>query len=207
MPAPTPARPPWPDHFTAWAGIATSLTLGYAALSLQLPPPAGAQVVDAGMPAPALLQTCAANPAGYWRGSITGSATLELDWQGAGLACAGGARPDGRGLRLFFAGHPGGGGERLVIVLGIAATVAELAGREWPVSVTVIDEASSSFFHSIAGRCFTRVTEVTALDRQGRAFRVAGELYCAGALGAVNGEHAVQLGDSRYAGHLDLEVP
>ena len=93
------------------------------------------------------------------------------------------------------------------IVLGIAAPVGELAGHEWPASLTVIDEASSSFFHGTAGRCFTQVTGVTPLGTAGRSFRVAGELYCAGALGAVNGEQAITLGDSRYAGRVDLEGP
>ena len=36
--------------------------------------------------------------------------------------------------------------------------------------------------------------QVTPLGTAGRSFRVAGELYCAGALGAVNGEQAITLG-------------
>ncbi len=42
-------------------------------------------------------------------------------------------------------------------------TSRTLAGREHPVSVTLIDEASSQFFHSPGDRCFTRVLELSAL--------------------------------------------
>jgi len=207
MSLPTPPSPAWPDRLASLAGVITSLALGCITFSLRLPPPPAPAGTNSALPAASALVSCGVEPAGYWRGRVSGSATLSLDWTGNGLACAGNARPDGRGLRLFFAGHPPGSDQRLVIVLGIAAPVDELAGHEWPASLTVIDEASSSFFHGTAGRCFTQVTEVTPLGTAGRSFRVAGELYCAGALGAVNGEQAITLGDSRYAGRVDLEGP
>lgn len=207
MPPDTSPRPSWPDRLTALAGLAATLALGCVVLAQQPRPAAPAQAAAAGLPAAPLLASCALQPAGYWHGSITGSASLPLDWSGADLACAGNARPGGRGLRLFFAGRSGDDAQQLVIVLGIAASADELAGREWPVSVTVIDEAGNDIFHSAPGRCFTRVTELTALDAGRHALRVAGELYCAGAIGAVSGERSVVLGDSRYAGRLDVEAP
>jgi hypothetical protein len=211
MPPETPPRPHWPDRLTALAGLAAALALGFTVLAQRPRPPAAAPAAapaaESSLPAAPLLASCELQPAGYWRGSITGSTSLLLDWSGAGLACAGNARPGGRGLRLFFAGRSGADAQRLVFVLGIAAGTDELPGREWPVSVTVIDEAGGDIFHSAPGRCFTQVTELAALDAGRHAFRVAGELYCAGAIGAVSGERAVVLGDSRYAGRLDVEAP
>jgi hypothetical protein len=186
------------------AGTAAVLGLGALALT-QAPPAAPAAGAADSLGAPPALAPCTIAPEGYWRGTVTGSGRLALDWRGAALACAGNARPGGRGLRLFFAGHPGGGVDRLVLVIGIDARVGELAGREHPVSLTLIDEQSSQFFHSPGDRCFTRVAGVTPLGTPGE-YRVEGELYCAGAVAAVAGEAAVTLGDMTYAGRLSLEA-
>lgn len=207
MPSHNPSRSPWPDRLASITGLAVALALGSTVLALQPRPRATAPAEGTGLPAAPVLASCHLEPAGYWHGSITGSEPLALDWSGAGLACAGSSRPDGRGLRLFFAGPAGDDAHRLVIVLGIAAGATELPGREWPVSVTVIDEAGSGIYHSEPGRCFTRVTELTPLDARRSAFRVTGELFCAGAIGAVSGERAVTLGDARYAGRLEMEAP
>jgi hypothetical protein len=142
---------------------------------------------------------------GYWSGQIFGDlvadAALRFDWSGAALDCAGNARPDGRGLRLFFAGRPDGGRDRLLLVIGVASTLAALSHREHAVSVTLVDEASSRFFHTPGERCFAEFEGVTALGSSGE-YRVAGELYCAGSIPAVAGPGSVTLGDMRFAGRL-----
>lgn len=199
--SPTPA---WLAAIATLAGIATAAWLGYLALSQELPAPRPAATERLG--APPSLAPCVMERNGFWRGRITGSASLDVDWSGADLACAGNARPAGRGLRLFFAGRPGAGTERLVLVIGIEAGLDELAGREHEASVTLIDEASSQFFHGAANRCFTRVREVAPLP-DARSWRVEGELYCAGAIAAVAGVNSVTLGDMAYAGRLTLEEP
>lgn len=186
------------------AGVVAVLGLGALALTQSPPPEATAGTPD-GLGAPPALGPCTMAPEGYWRGTVTGSGRLELDWRGATLACAGNARPGGRGLRLFFAGRPGAGRDRLVLVLGLDARIDGLAGREHPVSLTLIDEQSSQFFHSPGDRCFTRVAGVTPLGAPGE-YRVEGELYCAGAIAAVTGDAAVTLGDMYYAGRLSLGV-
>ena len=93
-----------------------------------------------------------------------------------------------------------------MLVLGFAADIAELAGREHPVNVTLIDEASSQFFHSPAERCFARIGEVTPLGGDPEAFRVEGDLYCAGAIASLTGPNSVTLGDMAFAGRLTLDA-
>ena len=124
--------------------------------------PAASQTGRAGPPA---IRPCTWI-ATVWTGRPFGRGD-PLDWRGAALSCAGNARPDGKGLRLFFAGRPADGEDGLLLVLGIAADVSALPGREHTVSVTLIDEASDQFFHSPADRCFTRIREVKRLPAGG----------------------------------------
>ncbi|WKZ12299.1 MAG: hypothetical protein QY320_14635 [Gammaproteobacteria bacterium] len=189
-----------PGKAAALAGLAVSLALGYLALNQRLPaPPAqgSGEVMT--------LTPCNMEPPGYWTGHIFGATTLEVNWRGAALACAGDARPDGRGLRLFLAGRPGAGSDRLLMVLGIAAGIDDLPGGEHAVSVTLLDEASSRFFHAATGRCFTRIGSVTPLAAPAHSYRVEGDLYCSGAIGSVTGDGSVTLGDMAYAVRLTLD--
>ncbi len=190
----------WQARAVALAGLAVSLALGYLALRQQLPAAAAPGTGEV-----MTLTPCEMVPPGYWQGRIFGASTLEVDWRGASLACAGDARPDGRGLRLFLAGRPGPGPDRLLLVLGIAADVDELQGSEHAVSVTLLDEATSQFFHSPLGRCFTRIAAVTPLKEAANSYRIEGELYCAGAISSVSGDSSVTLGDMAYAARLTLD--
>lgn len=191
---------------TGAAGLAACIWLAFQAYTLELRRP-GLQGWNA---AAGALQPCRMDPEGFWTGRIFGAAVVEFDWRGARLDCAGNARPDGRGLRLFLAGRPAASRDRLLLVIGIAASlaeVAEIAGPEHPVSVTLVDERSSQFFHGPEGRCFTRIRAVAPLPDAAGSYRVEGDLYCAGAIAAVTAPGSVTLGDMRFAGRLDLEQP
>ena len=182
-------------------GLFVAIGLGFIAFT-RLPPapaPAATGLVPAGG-----FSTCDIAGGGYWRGSVHGGETLSFDWRDGAFECDGNARPGDRGLRLFFAGRPGGSEHRLMLVIGVSAALPALQGAELPVNVTLIDEASSSFFHSSGDRCFARFDEVAA-SRAPVEFRVAGELYCAGSVPAVAGPGSVTLGDMAFAGRLALE--
>ncbi len=175
---------------------------------LSLPASTPAATSDPGGldPAPA-LEPCIMEHDGYWQGRIFGTTSFDLHWSGAALECAGNERPVSRGLRLFFAGRPDGQSNRLLLVLGIAAPLAALLGREHEVSVTLIDEASSQFFHAPKGRCFTRIGSVQALTGQPHSWRIEGEFYCTGAIAAVSGPGSLTLGDMRFAGRFTEARP
>jgi hypothetical protein len=143
---------------------------------------------------------------GMLRGRVFGSLSLAMDWQGPELACDGSSRPGDTGLRLFFTGRAEGSPAAVVVVLGIDGGVASLKGSERPVAITLNDEASHRFFHAEAGRCFTRVSEVTALPgTPGRLFRINGVAWCVGALPSVSDDASITLGDLRYSGRLSLD--
>jgi hypothetical protein len=206
MSPPDPQRPTWLTTLATWVGLAAAVTLGWLALSRELPePPAVPDATGGGLAEAPVLEPCLVAGEGYWLGRLVATRTVDIDWRGASLECAGNARPGDRGLRLFFAGRPDGGAERLLLIIGISAGVDELAGREHGASVTLVDEATSSFFRSRDGSCFTRVHAVTsATDGD---YRVEGDLYCASALAAVGGEGSVSLGDTAYAGRLTPNDP
>jgi hypothetical protein len=197
MEIPTAASSPALSAAAGVAGLAASLWLGYLAISQG--PAARATATGTG------LDNCRMDRDGYWKGRIFGSSTFDFDWRGDALACAGNARPDGRGLRLFLAGRPGAGPDRLMLVLGISTGIAELAAAEYPASVTLVDESSSHFFHGPSERCFTRIREVVPLAGAPRSWRIEGDLYCAGAIASVTGEFSVTLGDMAFAGRLTLD--
>lgn len=191
----------WSGALSGVAGLAASVWLAYLALSQRLPAPAFTTMPGlAGQPA---FAPCVMDRDGYWKGRLFGSSSLDIAWAGESLGCAGNARPGGRGIRLFFAGRPAPGEERIVLVLGIPAGIGELVGQEHPVSVTLIDEASSQFFHSQGDRCFTRIRNVAALG-DGSSYRIEGDLYCTGAIASVSGANSVTLGDMQFAGRLTL---
>lgn len=200
MTSQTQAPPAGLNALAALGGLVACGWLGYLALSQQLPAPSKSGPLGA----PPALAPCVMDRDGYLIGHIYGTAQLDIDWRGAALSCAGNARPNGAGLRLFFAGQAGSE-DRLLLVLGIAADVSTLMGREHDVSVTLIDEASGQFFHSPADRCFTRVREVSELPAARAVWRVDGDLYCAGALPSVSDQSSVTLGDMAYSGRLTLE--
>lgn len=194
---PGPAEPS--STLATLLALAAALGLGYLALSQRLPAP-----LPQGLGATPRFAPCVMDRDGYWQGRLFGAGALTVDWRGAELECAGNARPNGRGLRLFFAGRPDAEGERLLLVLGMAADIATLAGRELPADVTLVDEATSEFFHGGGDRCFARIGEVQPLPGKADAWRVDGELYCTGAIAAVGGELSVTLADVRFSGRLEL---
>src|SRR5262245_7942002 len=49
---------------------------------------------------------------GFLRARIRGALSLDLNWHNAELECEGGARPDGSGIRLTFAGPQQSDGRR-----------------------------------------------------------------------------------------------
>lgn len=190
------------DAIVGALGLLTALWLAVQAFSL--PIPRGAAGDDSRADPPG-LEPCVMAGGGYWRGRIFGATVLDIDWRDAVLECAGNARPGERGLRLFLAGRPAAGAERLLLVIGIGAQLPDLAGREHPASITVIDETTSGFFHGSESRCFARIDSVRALPGEGRHWRVEGDLYCAGSIPAVAGPGSVTLGDMRFAVRLSLE--
>lgn len=171
------------------------------ALMQALPPPAR----NAATPRTAARRPCTLQPDGFLRVRFFGALNLTADWSGAELLCDGMRRPDGKGVRLFFAEvHPGG--DRLSVLIGIDGRPENSVGEERPANVTVIDESQGRFFSTGGpGRCWATLNSVTDLPRVlGRpaGHRIAGLVYCVGALPAIGDRSSLTLGDLSFAGRV-----
>lgn len=168
------------------AGAAIVLLTGWMTLSV------------AGPESAASAQGCA----GYVRGKVFGALDMELDWSGSQLDCQAMGRPDGQGLRLYFAWDPGDG-QRLVLVLGVEGTTTSVARPETPANVTFINERSGHFYSSGgSGRCWTDIIRLATLPGSGHSQRLQGRLYCAAALPALNDRSSLTLGDLHWSGQF-----
>ena len=209
---------------TRAAGVANEIACAALVLGIlymvalamrELPPPVtpGTGTIG-GMPAAPPMQPCVMDTPGYLRGAIYGRRTQRIAWQGDEFACEGTPRPDGEGVRLFFAGGSGREG-RVVMVIGVDERPERLAGREHPANVTIIEElaraatgeaaneAGSLFYSSVGrNRCWTTVRRVMALAPA--LWRVDGVFYCAGALPSVNGDGSITLEEFSYSGRVNM---
>ncbi|MEO8443456.1 MAG: hypothetical protein ABI567_00425 [Gammaproteobacteria bacterium] len=207
---------------TGLVGTAALLLIGAAALLQPLPPAtrlAGRGAAPASWPtrslpgslAAAMPGTDGARPCdlgrdGYFRGQLFGALDQHIDWAGDRLLCAGMRRPDGAGIRLFFAGVEPAGAGRVSVIIGIDGRPETLAGAESPANLTIIDESGARFFSSTGpGRCWANVSAVTPLvTARGNppGLRVEGLVYCVGALPALADRSSLTLGELRFAGRV-----
>jgi hypothetical protein len=148
---------------------------------------------------------CTLRPEGFLRGRFFGALSLTADWSGTNLVCDGMQRPNGEGVRLFFArAQPGG--ERISVLIGIDGRPESLVGAERPANVTVIDEKAGRFFSAGGpGRCWASISSVTDLSLAGgghAGYRIDGLVYCVGALPSVGDRSSLTLSELRFSGRV-----
>lgn len=135
---------------------------------------------------------------GYLRGQLHGDMQQAIDWADDGMRCDGMLRPDDSGLRLIFA--PAEDADGPLLVIGLDGQPDGAAGRELVANVTIVDEGNGRFFNSGPGeRCWAQASQ---LEPEAGGYRVAGRLYCAGALAEVNGPGSVTPGEFEFAGRI-----
>ncbi|MBS0379546.1 MAG: hypothetical protein JSS29_13735 [Proteobacteria bacterium] len=133
-------------------------------------------------PAAAAGRGCLAGGNGYLRARIRGAMNLDVNWQNSDLACDGGPRPDGSGLRVAFAGPKHADGRRLRLVFGLEHAREGLGGRAVPTNLTVIFEGEEKLF-STRGEDHCTVDElrqerIGALGGPVRTWRVIARGFC-----------------------------
>src|SRR6185312_13545021 len=89
---------------------------------------------------------CLARGDGYLRARIRGAMNLDVDLHNAELECDGGARPDGSGIRVSFAGPLRSDGRRLRMVFGIVGAREGSGGHALATNLTVIFEGENRLF-------------------------------------------------------------
>jgi hypothetical protein len=175
-------------------------TLGLAGCQ-EAGPSAQASTSPAALPAPSGNTACADDA--YLEGSILGAINADLAWTPDGLACDGGPRPDGEGIRLSFARSPDDG-PGLTVIIALPTLEKRATGQDLHANVTIIVEGEARFF-STQNRD-TCWAAVSANDNAGgERYSIAGEVYCIGALAEVNGDASVTIDGLNFRSRVDWE--
>ncbi len=159
-------------------------------------------------PAPAIPCLATGNNA-YLRARLRGALDLDLAWSGPTLQCDGGARPDGRGLRVTIAGPAQADGRRLRFVFGIddAPEGARVLAR--PTNLTVIFEGEQRLFATRGNdRCTTdelRPERIGALGGPRRSWRVVARGFCISPATTLAGEARLLVTSFDFASEVTYE--
>jgi len=153
-------------------------------------------------PDPADLR-CLPGQAGFLSMRLRGSIEAEISWREPELGCTGMSRPDGRGLRIRFAGPLASGGE-LAVVFAAPELGMGASGRGVPVNVTLLDAAGEKIYGTQGdSRCEFDEVEQQAIEDPSfpaRSYRVSARGFCVAPARAVDGEGSVLLTRFDFAG-------
>lgn len=157
---------------------------------------------------------CLPGERGYLRASLRGAIDSELDWRGASIQCEGGARPDGRGIRVSFLGPADVSGRRLRLVFGIAAPAGAARSAAAATNVTVIVEGGARIYATRGDeRCAVDamvqeplpVTSPAGPAEAGRRYRVAARGYCIDPATLLDGSAPLYINRFDFAGVARFE--
>lgn len=147
-------------------------------------------------PAAAAGMQCLPDDAGFLSMRLRGSIEADIEWREPELDCTGMPRPDGRGLRLRFAGPLPGSGQ-LAIVFAAPELGMGISTHGVPVNVTLLDEAGERIYGTQGeNRCqFDQVEQLALTDASlpPRSFRVSARGFCTVPAHALDGDGAVLL--------------
>jgi hypothetical protein len=194
----------WPLIAVLGATAAWTETAGTSTV-----PPTSLPAADPAKPASA--PGCLAAGNGYLRARIRGALKLDVDLHNAELECDGGARPDGSGIRVSFAGPLRSDGRRLRMVFGVATATEGTAGRELPTNLTVIFEGEQRLF-ATRGDDKCTVDELSqervgALGGPSRSYRVIARGFCIAPAAALTNEQTILVSSFDFAGRVTFEDP
>lgn len=155
--------------------------------------------------APALR--CLPGEDGFITMRLRGSIEEEVHWTEPALECTGMSRPDGKGLRVRFAGVIAGG--QLAIVFAAPELAIGHSARSVPVNVTLLDGSGERIYGTQGdGRCeFDAVEQESIEDGSlpGRSFRISARGFCVAPARALDGEGSVLLTRFDFAGRVTTD--
>ena len=192
------------------AGLAGGFAvLGSGAAIAGSPVAAQSVLQQVGLPAVSLSGPCLRSGHAYLRARIRGAVRLDVALHGAQLACEGGPRVEGSGLRLGFEGPAGG--RRVRMVFGIAGAREGRPGRELPTNLTVIFEGERQLFATQGdGNCTVdRLDQTPIAARHGptRAYRVVAHGFCIAPANDLGGHRRILVTTFDFAGRADFNTP
>jgi len=163
---------------------------------------------QASPPPPPAAARCLPGDAGFLSMRLRGSIEAEIRWEAPALDCTGMSRPDGRGLRLRFAGLLAGGGE-LAVVFAAPELAMGVSARGVPVNVTLLDAAGERIYGTQGDdRCvFDEVEQQAIADASlpPQSFRIDARGFCTAPARALDGDGAVLLTRFDFAGLVTFE--
>ena len=152
-----------------------------------------------------LAQPCLPGGDGFLTMRLRGSIDAEVDWREPALDCTGMSRPDGRGLRVRFAGPLPGGGNLAVLFAASDLAMAKDA-RGVPVNVTLIDDSGERIYGTQGdSRCMldeVRQQGIADAAYPPRSFRVSASGFCFAPARALDGDGSVLLTRFDFAGRV-----
>jgi hypothetical protein len=169
----------------------------------------GVRGPGAGRPDPAHTNGCLQSGNGYLRARIRGTLNLDIDWHNSEIECEGGARPNGSGIRMSFAGPLQSDGRRLRMVFGVGAAKEGRPGREMPTNLTVIFEGEQRLFATRGqDRCTVDELEqerLGALAGPKRSYRIVARGFCIDPASTLNGDGRILVSRFDFAGTATFE--
>jgi hypothetical protein len=173
------------------------------------PAPAAASVLKQ-LPAPTEHPAgCLQSGDGYLRARIRGTLNLDIDWHNAEIECDGGARPDGSGIRVSFAGPKHSDGRRVRMVFGVGAAKEGVSGKELPTNLTVIFEGEDRLFTTRGdSRCTVdelRQERLGALGGPRRTYRIVARGFCVDPASTLSGDGRILVSRFDFAGNATFE--
>ena len=153
--------------------------------------------------------SCLPGERGYLRVGLRGAMERDLDWSGALLQCEGGARPEGRGLRVSFSSVAPGAGTKLRIVFGIAAAPGANRSVNLPTNITVIVEGGNRLY-ATQGDDKCQVESLVQQPLEGapgeHAYRIAARGYCIDPATTLDGSRRLYINRFDFAGVARFEA-
>ncbi|MEJ0098910.1 MAG: hypothetical protein WDO12_03885 [Pseudomonadota bacterium] len=154
---------------------------------------------------------------GFLQAQLRGALVADLDWKNAEMRCEGGPRPDGKGLRVTFAGglpaaqHTGEAStpRQLRFIFGIDEhDTAAGAVQALPTNLTVILEGEQQLYTTLGDdHCAVETLERTPVDGSGgKKARVHARGYCVGPATNLAGDARVLIPTFEFTGIADTEI-
>jgi hypothetical protein len=161
-----------------------------------------------GLPTVSLGGPCLRSGEAYLRAHIRGAIRLDVDLHGPALACEGGPRYDGSGIRMGFEGHVGSGKRRMRMVFGIDGVKEGHPGQELPTNLTVIFEGEKLLFATQGdGNCTVdRLTQapIVTHGHAGHAYRIVAHGFCIAPANDLGGHRRILVTTFDFAGRADF---
>ncbi|HEX5461796.1 MAG TPA: hypothetical protein VFX20_17665 [Steroidobacteraceae bacterium] len=182
------------------AGVVLAAALASSSAQAQRMP------LGAGLPSVSLSGPCLPSGKSYLRARIRGAIKLDVDLHGPALACEGGPRVDGSGIRMGFEGPVGTGKRRVRMVFGIDGAHEGRPGRELPTNLTVIFEGEKLIFATQGdGNC--TVDRLRQSPVKARSYLITAHGFCIAPANDIRGDRRIVVTTFDFAGRADFDTP